>query len=591
MSPRFRRRSAALSALTGVTSLVFAAAAFADNPIVAMPAQFDQAQTSGGALTADGAPFFAAVRSSSGAVARDWALQRYCTPYGPGTAIVGFQFLMGRWHASRGDALRIYEETDNGTHWTHSDSDLPQNVASGFGPWNGASATITPTQCIHVKVLARLAVSGALAYTVDLEKVAIQDTVGPAVGDLAAPGGWITGSAAHVEWNQSDNGFGRGTTWAEIAGVSAVDLGDPADGRVAADIPLGGLVDGDHMVRVHRSGSGWAEATADAAIRVDRTPPSVPTLHVDTDAWTNAASVGVSATASDATSGVRSLEFQVDGGAWMQRASTWSMTSAGAHTVRVRAIDNAGLVSPVGDARTVRIDRSAPVVATLEVDASGGGDPVARFSATDSGGSGLGTCRATLSLGTASGQSITVAGVAGRSLTGTAEVAIPMQTLATGTYTVRLDVCDEAGNHAVRTAAFSWQRRSAATPGSGAAATPTSASASTTSGAAAATAPTVTPAPGAARLTLVRPVVVAPTSGRIVLSGRLLRDGRPVSLGTRMVLRDARGVVVSRGRVRRNGAIMLRARFTSSGWWRLTTPDAPRLTLRFLVARPAGAAR
>lgn len=586
--PRPRRRPAVLG-LAGLATLAAAPVALADNPITVMPAQFTQAQTSGGGFTADGEPSFAAVRSAAEAAVPDWALERYCNPYGPGTAIVGFQFLMGRWHTSRGDAVRIYEETDNGTHSWHSDSQLPQGVAAGYGPWEGAGATIAPTQCIHVKVQARVAVSGSLAYTLDLERVAIKDTTGPMVADLVVPGSWVTGPAVHVEWNQSDNGFGRGTTWADIPGSASVSaLGDPADGRVGADLPLTAIPDGIQTVQVHRSAGGWTTATAEAPVRIDRTPPPVPSLRVDTDAWTNAASVGVSASGTDAMSGLRALEFQLDGGTWTERASDWSVSSTGSHTVRVRAVDNAGLVSPSSETRTIHIDRTAPAVTMLDVDASGGGDPTVRFGASDAGGSGLGDCRATLTLVTPTGQSVPVAGVAGRSLAGQAEVTLPMQSQPAGTYNTRLDVCDEAGNHAARTVAFTWQRRP--TPTEQAAAPPgaaPAAAAATTSG----SGPGIATPIAAGRLELIRPVILIPRVGRIVLSGRLMRDGRPIPVGARAVLRDSHGVVVSRGRVRRNGLVVLRGRLTSAGWWRLTVLGTFPVTLRFRVVGAPGAGR
>jgi plastocyanin len=73
----------------------------------------------------------------------------------------------------------------------------------------------------------------------------------------------------------------------------------------------------------------------------------------------------VTVTASDAGSGVASVEYRVDGGAWTPYAAPVPVTVAGAHTVEFRAADVAGNTSPVGSVAFTVVaggDTAAPSV-------------------------------------------------------------------------------------------------------------------------------------------------------------------------------------------------------------------------------------
>ncbi|WP_317450978.1 Ig-like domain-containing protein [Microbacterium thalassium] len=71
--------------------------------------------------------------------------------------------------------------------------------------------------------------------------------------------------------------------------------------------------------------------------------------------------VNVTASATDNRDTSPSLEVQVDGGAWTAYTAAVSVTADGAHTVRARATDDAGNVSPVVET-TFRIDTTAPTL-------------------------------------------------------------------------------------------------------------------------------------------------------------------------------------------------------------------------------------
>ncbi|NEB06408.1 Ig-like domain repeat protein, partial [Streptomyces sp. SID13726] len=97
--------------------------------------------------------------------------------------------------------------------------------------------------------------------------------------------------------------------------------------------------------------------------------------------------------ASDEGSGVASVEYQVDGGAWLPYTTTVPFTDLGEHTVSFRATDVAGNVSEVGSVTFTVVedgeqDTTAPTVTaevTGEQDDNGAfvGSATATLTATD----------------------------------------------------------------------------------------------------------------------------------------------------------------------------------------------------------------
>lgn len=137
-------------------------AALADQPLVEVPARFTEAQAGGLAPNAPGASISGARDAPGGS----WAALGWCTPYA-GSHIEGFSYLLGAWHPSLGDGAIIQEQTDAGTFRTYGDSTLPRRTANGFGPW---PTGISPSHCIGVKIVARVKLPTATAWTVDLRR-------------------------------------------------------------------------------------------------------------------------------------------------------------------------------------------------------------------------------------------------------------------------------------------------------------------------------------------------------------------------------------------------------------------------------------
>ena len=126
----------------------------------------------------------------------------------------------------------------------------------------------------------------------------------------------------------------------------------------------------------------------------DTTPPTVTaSLAGDRDSAGNYLDVAtVTLTATDADSAVRSVEYQLDGGAWTPYSAPVAVTGAGAHMVHFRATDAAGNTSPEGMSSFTVVKRdttppavSASVAGTQDADGNYVGKAVVTVTASDTG--------------------------------------------------------------------------------------------------------------------------------------------------------------------------------------------------------------
>ncbi len=134
---------------------------------------------------------------------------------------------------------------------------------------------------------------------------------------------------------------------------------------------------------------GHATMTGELVVTEGEEPPADTTAPVVTATVTGdgTASASVALAATDAGSGVASIEYQLDGGAWTRYTAAVAVTAAGEHTVRYRATDNAGNTSEVGS-RTFTVtsappgDRTPPTV-TTSVAGDGTASATVTVTATD----------------------------------------------------------------------------------------------------------------------------------------------------------------------------------------------------------------
>ncbi|HEY0387437.1 MAG TPA: hypothetical protein VGC71_03245 [Gaiellales bacterium] len=199
------------------------------------------------------------------------------------------------------------------------------------------------------------------------------DTVAPtppAVGGGSAD--WRNDPSASISASGSSDALSglEGYQWRVSTDGSAWSA--PAAGPVAAVRAQG--VSYVQFRSRDRAGnvSDWQPAThgVDSTVRLDRGPPTAPTVIGGSAAWQDAPSVTIDgAAATDARSGVDHYEFResVNGGAWSSpnQGASDTVTGEGETMVQFRAVDaagNAGSWAPAtpGPASTVRIDRSGP---------------------------------------------------------------------------------------------------------------------------------------------------------------------------------------------------------------------------------------
>ncbi|PJJ65139.1 family 78 glycoside hydrolase catalytic domain [Compostimonas suwonensis] len=165
------------------------------------------------------------------------------------------------------------------------------------------------------------------------------DTVAPqvvATADPAAPSrttGWYTSSPVTVSIAAQDDRDG-------VVGIESA-VGDGALAAYTQPIVLDD--DGQHVVRFRATdAAGNASASQTLPVKIDTVAPATTaTLGEEFDGDTAATSGTVSFTAADATSGVASTSYRVDGGEWQQGGSV-TVSEPGDFTVDYFSTDVAG---------------------------------------------------------------------------------------------------------------------------------------------------------------------------------------------------------------------------------------------------------
>ncbi len=263
-----------------------------------------------------------------------------------------------------------------------------------------------------------------------------EDTTPPTVsaavsGDQDADGNYV--GSATVTVTATDDG----------SGVASVEYEVDDTGFQPYTSPVTVSEPGDHAVQYRATdAAGNLSETGSVPFRVvegggdDTTPPTV-TAEVsgqqDADGnYLDSATVTLSAT--DDGSGVASVEYSLDGGAFAPYTAPVVVNTAGEHMVHYRASDTAGNVSPEGMAgfTVVEQDTTAPTASaqvTGEQDADGNylGSAVVTVTAADEG-SGVASVEYALD---------------GGAWTAYTE---PVQVTAAGAHTVLVRATDVAGN-------------------------------------------------------------------------------------------------------------------------------------------------
>jgi len=405
--------------------------------------------------------YTARVFARPGAYKPSWAQGRWEWTAPPGTRIAGgrLQYRTRMAHAAFyarvkvrneetawGDARALASEVHDATLTDHS-VDLPAGYRQlGVSLYNHpdvAAATVTNPWEDYV-TLVRLDVD-------------IEDPVAPALA-------WVDGrDLADARWHDSDVCAVVAASDAE-SGLLSIDAA--AGGAAAAwhATPGPGYAPGSPSATqtlclripdgVHDGTIGARDWTGNAAtalvfrVHVDGTPPIAS---LSAPATTSDRRPGIGIGASDATSGVASVEAWIDGVPLPLGAGGAGTPSSdlayGDHVVAWRVADNAGRVT-AGQAALAVVDRTPPQVASLvPADGESGADvrPFVSFTAVDSG---VGVDSASLRL------SLDGAAVEGVSVEGATLRFRPAQPLALGVHRAVASARDRSGNEASRAWSF-----------------------------------------------------------------------------------------------------------------------------------------
>ncbi len=278
----------------------------------------------------------------------------------------------------------------------------------------------------------------------------------PPVIALTSPGVSLTTNAnITVNGTVTDNLSGVASLTAQVDGQPAVPVSfDPAGTfRFTTAFPLNGTADGLHAITFHAlDKAGNYALPAGLTLTLDTTSPSIVITSPQAGSLHNV-NVTVAGLVADQTSGVASLEAQLDGGSFFPVSFDTSSgafsfvtqlstdgSADGTHTFNLQATDQAGNTSPL-DGVSFILDTTAPVI-TLT---SPTGSPLTNQNLTITGQvtdnlSGVQSLEARLD----SGPFFPVSFDASGNFTET--TTLPLDHSADGAHTLQFQATDKAGN-------------------------------------------------------------------------------------------------------------------------------------------------
>jgi large repetitive protein len=155
-------------------------------------------------------------------------------------------------------------------------------------------------------------------------------------------------------WNKSGPATASASATDANSGVASVGINGGGASFTAS-------TDGVYNLSATAADKAGNTATTSGTVRLDTTPPTLsvsPSAPDGANNWYVSPAV-LTATDSDATSGIASTQYKVDGGAW-QNGSSFNEGVDGTHTIVFRATDVAGNTTTAAPV-TVTVDRTPPV--------------------------------------------------------------------------------------------------------------------------------------------------------------------------------------------------------------------------------------
>ncbi len=171
----------------------------------------------------------------------------------------------------------------------------------------------------------------------------------------------LTGTSGLAGWyvsNVAANPSGADATSGIASREVQVDGGAWATGATIT-------TDGTHAINARSLDNAGLSATSSASVKIDKTLPTISGTIPAADGlngW-NVSPAALSASGTDATSGLWDTAIAVDGGAW--QGSPYTVAAEGNHSVIFRSRDNAGNTNTTNG--TFKLDLVAPVITPSSV--------------------------------------------------------------------------------------------------------------------------------------------------------------------------------------------------------------------------------
>jgi len=242
-------------------------------------------------------------------------------------------------------------------------------VLSGTSALTGpATVTFTPAALLADNAVYNVLVNGAIDLAGNVQtvpftsKFATTDTGLPTIVRTQPSSAWVNTAKPYIEFATTDSVSGINAA----SGTLAIDGQTVTPARSATTIsytPPVPLAEGSHAIAATVADRASNSASASATFAVDTVAPSEATLSGVTEGQTIRGMVTISATATDAGSGVGSIQLLSDnsviatltGPQFSTTFNTAALTE-GNHSLSGRAIDVAGNTGPSGTVVHVNVD-------------------------------------------------------------------------------------------------------------------------------------------------------------------------------------------------------------------------------------------
>lgn len=224
-------------------------------------------------------------------------------------------------------------------------------------------SSVTGTGTLGISLAAGTAsdLAGNTALAAGPSGTFVVDNLPPASFSVVAdPSWWTNANTISISFSTTDSGSGM--SHYEVA----VDAGGYTTQTSPYMLDVSALPDGQHTVHVQAFDNAGNVRATNRAIYCDKTAPVAFTPTAVPPSWTNANTISILFSTTDAASSVSRYELAVGAGGYAPRTSPYALDVSGLpdgqHTVHVRAFDDAGNGTGPQDV-TIYRDTLSPTVA------------------------------------------------------------------------------------------------------------------------------------------------------------------------------------------------------------------------------------